>query len=176
MASLHTANIAALREFMTDTIFTTQDIDSLKTDQLKEVPLSDQNAKGFTTPKPSLDYWGSNKQGILYIIENAEYPFFSPLAEDAFLKTNKALGLSLEDIAVINLSKHALSFEQLVSFFKPTKVVLSGVNPTKILLNNIKENSKFTIDDIGCLSSYSFDEMLVNLDKKKSFWIEMKNL
>lgn len=127
-------------------------------------------------PVPHLKLYGDNNRNILFIVDTPGEQFFSREAELAFLKTLAAMKLALDDVAVINLA----SFDQQIEFdfiqkeLAPSYWVFLGANPSTIHLGEYPENIWSKKDDSQILRTYSFDEMLTDINKKKSFWNAVK--
>lgn len=166
MTQLNTTNPFALRYLMDDTLFQFE----------VESPLLEQAIA--ETSRPSFDILGANKSRILYLIENLAESYFSPTAQDAFIKTLHALGLALDDVAVLNLAQvgEEINFETLFTHFNPQKIVLAGPSPNKIGVNGLSLNIVSSQQSIKLLYTYSFEEMLTDTNKKKLFWQAVKSL
>jgi len=52
-------------------------------------------------------YQGDKSTGILFVLRYPDYPYFSPQAEEAFLKTIGALQLNAGNVAVVNLANRS---------------------------------------------------------------------
>lgn len=166
MTQLNTNNPFALRYLMDDTLFAFE----------FDAPINlDQPTR---TTHLSFSHLGANKNRILYLIENEAENYFSPAALDAFSKTLNALGLSLEDVAVLNLGqvKEDLVFEDLCAFFNPHKVIFAGASPIKMGVKDLAMNVASTQETVKLLYTYSFEEMLLDTTKKKLFWQAVKTL
>jgi len=164
MTRLNTTNPIALHHLLDDTLYGFE---------TKEVP-TPQATDNTTT----FDFLGENKQHILYLIEHDQCPYFSSPAQDAFIKTIQALGLTLADVAVLNI--HSLStpfrLEHVISFFKPAKLILAGPHPQSIKLPAFTLNMQALHQGIKILYTHSFEEMLSDTQKKKAFWLSVKTL
>lgn len=121
-------------------------------------------------------YQGNKEQGILFILRYEQYPYFSPAALDAFEKTIGALKLTKETVAVLNLanSHNPNDFKRIMQFFQPTKIILLGVEPASLKLPFIEHNSYMKGRIATVFNTFSFEEMFVDVNKKKLFWNEFK--
>lgn len=169
MALLNTDNPYALRFLLDDTMYAF--------DASPHEP-KDDDTRYKPLQRAAFSYLGSNNKNILYLVENGREAYFSPEAHEAFSKTVFALGLSIDDISVLNLSsmREETSFEDLFSFFKPSKVIFAGPKPQKIGLEDIALNNSTQIKQVKMLYTYSFEEMLSDVHKKKIFWQAVKAL
>jgi len=121
-------------------------------------------------------YQGNKEQGILFILRYEQYPYFSPAALDAFEKTIGALKLTKETVAVLNLANphNPNDFKRIMQFFQPTKIILLGVEPASLKLPFIEHNSYMKGRIATVFNTFSFEEMFVDVNKKKLFWNEFK--
>ncbi|WP_313155285.1 hypothetical protein [Sphingobacterium multivorum] len=121
-------------------------------------------------------YQGNKDQGILFILRYEQYPYFSPAALDAFEKTIGALKLTKETVAVLNLANphNPNDFKRIMQFFQPTKIILLGVEPESLKLPFIEHNSYMKGRIATVFNTFSFEEMFVDVNKKKLFWNEFK--
>ncbi|WP_293956386.1 MULTISPECIES: hypothetical protein [unclassified Sphingobacterium] len=121
-------------------------------------------------------YQGSKEQGILFILRYEQYPYFSPAALDAFEKTIGALKLTKETVAVLNLANphNPNDFKRIMQFFQPNKIILLGVDPASLKLPFIEHNSYMKGRIATVFNTFSFEEMFVDVNKKKLFWNEFK--
>lgn len=160
-SSLHTVDPTALRYLMTETIF---GIDEPMTDS------SDRHsAAPSAAPSVSLQfsYYGANKRNYLFLTHEPQHEWMSAAALDAFTKTLAALKLSMDDIALLNVGKLSKipAKTDLITFFKSRIVVALGV-----------PLSWDESDGLTVFKTYSFDEMLVDAEKKRLFWATIKTL
>jgi len=121
-------------------------------------------------------YQGNKDQGVLFILRYEQYPYFSPAALDAFEKTIGALKLTKENVAVLNLANphNPNDFKRIMQFFQPTKIILLGVEPASLKLPFIEHNSYMKGRIATVFNTFSFEEMFVDVNKKKLFWNEFK--
>ncbi|PPL04436.1 hypothetical protein [Parapedobacter indicus] len=159
--SLHTTDPTALRYLMTETIFGIEEPGADGPDQEAAVPTA--------TPNTSLQfaYHGGNKRNLLFLTHETQYEWMSAAALDAFTKTLAALKLSTDDIALLNVGKLSEIPEKshLLAFFNPKVVVALGASLPW------DESDGLTV-----FKTYSFDEMLVDAEKKRLFWTTLKTL
>lgn len=168
MTTLNTNNPYALRYLLNETVY---DFEITKKDR-------EPNEEPLVEVSPDYQFLGGNKKQILYIVDNQADAYFSSGALDAFSKTINALGLSMEDIAVFNIAKHTpiIDFDQVCTYFNPQKVILAGASPTQLTLNNLSLNDPITINSVKVLYTFSFEEMLTDVERKKTFWQQVKTL
>jgi len=159
--SLHTTNPVALRHLMTETIFGIEEPENASGNPEASVP---KTTSGLSLP---FAYHGGNKRNLLFLTHETLYEWMSAAALDAFTKTLAALKLSMDDIALLNVGKLSEIPEKshLLAFFNPKVVVALGVS--------LPWNES---DDLVVFKTYSFDEMLVDAEKKRVFWTTIKTL
>lgn len=125
---------------------------------------------------PVLQLYGGNKKKILFIVNKPGVPFFSKDAELAFLKTLAAMNLALADVLVVNVASfnQQIGFEFIQNQLSPAYWVFLGTSPTSIKLGEYPENSWSPGGGSQVLRTYSFDEMLTDVEKKRVFWNAVK--
>lgn len=179
MTSLHTDNPVALRYLMSETIygFDLQEAGPPKS-ILGEAVSSEEEPAPVAQEEPYFDFLGQNRQGYLFVVNDSAHDYMSPAALDAFQKTVQALGLQLEDIALWNRGKERLeiALEQVVERFRPAKLVFLGQQATLHGIPSMALDSMVTVSGIKVLLSHGFEEMLTDMEKKKSFWKLLKTL
>jgi len=168
--SLNTNNPMALRYLLEETLYPfSAEAPSVAGTQTPDKPMEE---------KIPFSFLGEHKQGLLYLITAPAIPFFSEQALDAFTKTNQALGYTLADIAVLNtasLDKTEVQ-QELLAFFSPKKIVFAGASPQELGFPLFPLNSIQSFEGIPVLYTYSFEEMLTDVQKKKTFWQTLKLL
>lgn len=194
MNKLLTDNPIALQALLSETIFTaggsmdtvadTASVDisnrdgtivAVDTQQANKVSLQ-QSFSDTTAVKEEFVYQGDKSKGVLFILRYPQYPYFSPAAEDAFVKTMAALHLTPQDVAVVNLANphNPNDFKRIMSFFQPKKITLLGVEPASLKLPAIEHNSYMRGRIATVFNTFSFEEMFDDVNKKKLFWGEFK--
>lgn len=171
MSQLRTDNPIALQALMSETIFTHGMDAGPVASSVGEVLEERQNK-----PSEEFIYQGNKSTGVLFILRYPDYPYFSPAAEDAFVKTLGALGLSLDNVAVVNLANthNPNDFKRIMQFFEPTKITLLGVEPISLKLPEIAHNSYMKGRIATVFNTFSFEEMFADVQKKRLFWNEFK--
>lgn len=181
MSNLITHNPAALQALMSETIFTTgaeelagatqgQSAAALPTELTAAATAASVSAAG------EFIYQGDKSTGVLFILRYSSYPYFSPQAEEAFVKTIGALKLTLQNVAVVNLANphNPNDFKRIMTFFEPKKITLLGVEPASLNLPAIAHNAYMKGRIATVFNTFSFEEMFADVEKKKLFWNEFK--
>jgi len=161
---------------MSETLFSTG-ADSLSIDVVPENIVEETEAQAISKNKgETFVYQGDKSTGILFILRYPDYPYFSPQAEEAFVKTIGALQLTLQNVAVVNLANahNPNDFKQIMDFFNPIKITLLGVEPASLKLPAIPHNSYMKGKRATVFNTFSFEEMFADVGKKKAFWMEFK--
>lgn len=136
-----------------------------------------------TLQAASLSFFGKNAANLLFLYDQANGPADHALIStemEAFGKILTALKLTFDDIALVNWAFQKPSVELLLKNLQPQKIVVLG---SQVNLQNVG----FTISapalhqvqqfqDISFLHSYSFVEMLDDVEKKRVFWGSLKAL
>ena len=172
MSNLLTANPAALQALMSEALFATG---------VEQAPMLTAETQG-TASKPAAAaeefiYQGDKSTGVLFILRYPAYPYFSPAAEEAFVKTIGALQLNMQNVAVVNLANahNPNDFKRIMAFFQPKKITLLGVEPASLNLPAIAHNAYMKGKIATVFNTFSFEEMFADIAKKKAFWGEFKS-
>src|SRR5690606_40318735 len=100
MSNLLTDNPIALQALMNETLFSAGFVmDNAQNSSSENLP-----SVNWDSSSEEFVYKGDKSAGILFILRYPDYPYFSPEAEEAFVMTIAALGLTLENVAVVYLS------------------------------------------------------------------------
>ncbi|WP_140937447.1 hypothetical protein [Sphingobacterium lumbrici] len=176
MMSLLTDNAVALQALMSETIFSTGFSEKEDTGSSVSNTTTIPQPSTVTGSAEEFIYQGDKSTGVLFILRYPEYPYFSPQAEDAFVKTIGALQLTTHNVAVVNLANphNPNDFKLIMQFFQPKKITLLGVEPASLKLPAIAHNSYMKGKVATVFNTFSFEEMFVDVEKKKLFWGEFK--
>lgn len=136
------------------------------------------------TPEPQpLSFYGKNTSNLLFLYDQANGPDNHALTAtemEAFGKILTALKLSFDDIALVNWDFQQPSAALLLSTFEPQKIVVLGTQINSQSLGfTITEPTLHHVQqfqNIPFLHSYSFAEMLDDVEKKRVFWGSLKAL
>jgi hypothetical protein len=121
-------------------------------------------------------YIGENNKYFLILIDDASAKEISTIHKEMLLKIMAAKGMELRDLAVLNLNLFPnTKIIELKDFFSCNKLVLFGINPQRIALPSISSNKVESHQGIKLFSTYSMDEMINDVNKKKEFWAIMKD-
>lgn len=170
MSQLTTNNPIALQTLLSETLFVPKETE---TGLSSHPPVA--NDTGAVETEEFI-YQGDKSTGILFILRYPDFPYFSPQAEEAFVKTIGALQLTKENVAVVNLANphNPNDFKRIMQFFQPTKITLLGVEPISLKLPEIAHNSYMKGRVATVFHTFSFEEMFADVQKKRLFWNEFK--
>ncbi|TZF85641.1 hypothetical protein FW774_00760 (plasmid) [Pedobacter sp. BS3] len=172
MALLITTNRLALGLLLTDDIYKVDDpaLADVKHDELPAGQVVIEQA-------PAYIYLGKNKLNTLLVIDNAANEYLDDACMDALVKTLGAKRQSIDDVALLNLSRNeAAQYEPMKTHFAFKNLVLFGIKPSRIGLPDIPVNKITAQGDVRILVTHTLNEMLDNKEMKKNFWQEMKLL
>lgn len=190
MSTLHTNEFNALRLLMTEDIYILDQKNSIKTE---EPIASDKAVQAESTRLPEIPavvpvqkpvelkmakeftYLGENNKYFLILIDDIKNREISSLHKETLLKIMSAKGLELRDLAILNVDQYPeMNISELKEFFSCSKLVLFGINPQRIALPGISSNKVENHANVKLFSTFSIDEMISDVTKKKEFWAIMK--
>ena len=195
MSTLHTNEPNALRLFMTEDIYIVDQQPVSAENEIKiEKPIVSEQV--FITEKTAMPempvaipvpdsavikkpkeflYLGENNKYFLILIDDDKNREINSLHKETLLKIMSAKGLELRDLAILNLDQFPdTNITELKEFFSCSKMVLFGINPQRIELPNISSNKVENHANVKLFSTFSIDEMISDVTKKKEFWAIMK--
>ena len=172
MSNLLTDNPIALQALMNETLFST----GFSLDETPAASSSSAPVVNWDSSSEEFVFQGDKSTGVLFILRYPSYPYFSPAAEEAFIKTIGALQLTPQNVAVVNLAnpQNPNDFKRIMAFFEPKKITLLGVEPASLKLPEITHNSYMKGRIATVFNTFSFEEMFADVNKKKLFWGEFK--
>jgi hypothetical protein len=195
MSTLHTNEFNALRLLMTEDIYildqkSVSSENNIKTEKsaepekvlaaektvMPEIPVAIPVPDPAEIKKPKeFTYLGENNKYFLILIDDTKNKEISSLHKETLLKIMSAKGLELRDLAILNLDQFpGTNITELKEFFSCSKLALFGINPQRIALPGISSNKVENHNNIKLFSTYSIDEMISDVTKKKEFWAIMK--
>jgi len=172
MSNLLTDNPIALEALMNETLFST----GFAMEGVQSKSLNEVSAVNWDSSEEEFVYKGDKTTGVLFILRYPSYPYFSPSAEEAFIKTIGALQLTPKNVAIVNLAnpQNPNDFKRIMEFFTPKKITLLGVEPASLKLPEIAHNAYMKGRIATVFNTFSFEEMFADVNKKKLFWGEFK--
>ncbi|MDB5156311.1 MAG: hypothetical protein JWR50_1018 [Mucilaginibacter sp.] len=129
------------------------------------------------TPAIQFNYLGSNKKRFLITTHYTDQEFIAADHLTALQNILKRKAHDIDDVAILNVSKNnANNFDELLNYFKPTKLLLLGKEAVPAKMEALTLNQPKQLAGCMALYSFSFDEMMDNTEYKKAFWEQMKTL
>ncbi|AYL98645.1 hypothetical protein [Mucilaginibacter celer] len=129
------------------------------------------------TPDMGFKYMGKNLQHFLVFTHYTDAEFIKPEHWAALENILKRKGYNPDDVAILNTATYSTTkFSEFKLFFKPTKVLLLGMDALPPDLKVLKPNKPVTSNGITALYTYSFGDMMDNVEYKKTFWELVKTL
>ncbi len=174
MTDLKTSHPLALHFLMTEDIFSVDDLQD-PAPAVAAPPTEKEEDTGDTVPV--FDYQGENNRYMLLLHDNPSQKLM-PSGELDTLKTILlAKKMDIKDVAIVNIAQYpSATWRQLKGYFACSSIVLLGVPPGRLQINEIQQNAVTPFEGMNVLRTYSFSEMLNNNDRKRAFWNEMKKL
>lgn len=190
-------NPAALRFIMQDDVYLLQtdkkyageksapepDAETASVD-LNDLPETDKDQTGeklvavpvVETAALNLNYLGKHKKSFLIVVHYPEHEFIANDHLTALENILKRKDYSMDDVAVFNIAKNKVDFNELTAHFNPQKLLLLGKNAIPEKMASPALNQPIALANCTTLYSFSFDEMMSNVEYKKIFWDQMKSL
>lgn len=120
-------------------------------------------------------YLGENNKYFVILVNDQKHQHLNTTDKEALLKILQAKGMELRDVAIVNIHKHpGTTFSGLKNFFVPSRIVFFGLSAEQFGIPAISANQPGKFQEVHLLSTYSFDEMQSDVNKKKAFWQVMK--
>ena len=178
MSSIKTGHPLALKILMTEDIYGLKEEQSTAPEkEFKAAPQIVQTPGKKSEESPVFNYLGENNKYFLILVAEDKSEIISKQDLEALTSILAAKKMELRDVAVLNYRKYAgTAFNDLKSFFACSKCVLLGINPRDLGLNDVAGNKITEVNGVKTLASFSFSEMQADLNKKRAFWNEMKQL
>lgn len=191
MSNLHSDHPVALQALLDETLFVVDEAIKKERPQDKaheEIKEETISVRSKVTEQPvvsvesekeqneDFSYKGNRHSGVLFLIRNTEYEYFSPEAEDAFGKILKALQLTWGEVTLLNLdqAQNSADFKKIMRFFTPNKIVLLGVGTDYLKLPQIPLNTFVKGRVAVVFNTFDFESILDHQNHKKDFWNQFK--
>lgn len=139
-------------------------------------PLAQPTKQAAPADTPSFSYLGENNKYFLILVDDKKHQHLNSTDRESLLKILQAKGMELRDVAILNVDRHAeATFSSLKEFFVPSRIVFFGMPVQRFGIPALDSNEPGKHENVKLLSTYSFDEMQGDVEKKKAFWNVMKN-
>lgn len=130
------------------------------------------------TPVNTFNYTGGYQNKFLVLVHYPEHEVMEAAHLNALESTIKRKGLSLDDVAIVNMGKYpGTDLRTVGGFFKPQQMLFLGKDAIPPGLKNpLPLNQIIKLGNCNFLYTFSFGEMMGNKDNTKAFWEQMKML
>lgn len=144
---------------------------------IAEAPVVAEPVPVIETPVLNFNYLGKNAKGFLIICHYTGADTMDEKHLAALTSTLQRKELSLDDVAIVNLAKHAgATVRQIHSFFKPSRLLILGKQGILPGWDTFVFNQLLEKNDFKALYTHSFTDMMADREKAKAFWEQMKQL
>ena len=124
---------------------------------------------------PVFDYLGENNKFMLILVNEDRFDIIDPKDLELLNGILAAKKMEIRDVAVLNIRKcKACTFADLKQFFSCSSLILFGINPASLQLNEISSNQVSLQNGTKVLATFSFGEMRDDVARKRIFWDQMK--
>jgi hypothetical protein len=194
MGKLLAEDVAALRILMSEDLYkvtepevaapviqsapdtTTGEEDLNRPASSQVIQSGDTTAPDQKAETPGFSYLGENNKYFLILVNDPKHQHLNTPDREVLLKILQAKGMELRDVAILNVNKLPLiRFQDLKSFFVPSRIVFFGLSPELFGIPSMSTNAPGKFENVNMLTTYNFDEMQADINKKKAFWQVMKN-
>ncbi len=118
---------------------------------------------------------GKFNQKILWVVDEADYPFLSDEDFQFLTQILNACKRNLDDIALLNINKETLHTSQLQEQIKPVIVIASGLAPERKLFQ-VPDYTLSKQDAFQFLATDSLSQIRNNQSIKQQLWKGLKQL
>ncbi len=164
MSDLNTTNINALSLLFTEDIYAVAD----------DLPVAEKIIEPNNQAKAdetTFNYLGENNKYFLILVNDEQHKTLNKNDLELLLKILLAKKLELRDVAILNLHQHQnISFEMLRAFFSNNRLLLFGINPAAIGLEQLSANQVITKEKTKILATYGLPELSNDKAKKAALW------
>lgn len=133
-----------------------------------------QTAKSVPTA-PQMGITGKNKKSFVWLVEETDHPFLSDADFKFLTDVLTACKLNMEDIALVNLAKNGLSFEELQQQLTPQHLVVSAVNNQRVPFQTADYLVQQYPDYQVCCTE-TLTEIRNDKSKKSKLWLALKQM
>lgn len=167
-----TTSAEALRLFFTDDIYL------VRTEELsvEAAPLP-VLAETRVAPATVFKYLGKNQKNVLILVNDGGNEVSSESGRELLRNLVKAMQLTANDFALLNYFSYTdVQFEELISFFNSRLVLIFGVSPAQLGLNDQPQHSIGSHGTIQLVFTGRLDQLAGDQDGKKKLWTSLKQI
>ena len=154
--------------FFDDELYLINEPDKIQSSQEAEV----SEVKEPVLKPLSLNYKGGNAKGIVILANEESTEFFNDADETLLLNILKAIGFSLEDVAIINQHYSGIDWIKQLTF---TKVIAFGIDSNEYQIT-IEKYTIHTHQNVKWLFSDSLTELASDKILKANLWGKLQEL
>jgi hypothetical protein len=138
-------------------------------------PVISPPAPVVVTPPVGFNYMGKNLKRFLVLTHYPNLEFIDDAHLTALTNIIKRKGLEVNDIAIVNIATYPdAKYDDLQQFFKSAKVLILGKNALPVGIPTLTLNAPQSLGASSGLFSFSFGDMMDNVEYKKAFWEQVK--
>lgn len=165
-------NNAGLKLFFEEEIYL---IDDKSVDNKLQIKTALPQPVEVNEPEPTplaLNYKGGNAKGIAIVINDDSNEFLNSTDESLLLNILKAIGLSLDDVAIINQHNSTENWQEQIEF---TKAIIFGILPSAYDI--VSDNYHILLkNEVNWLFSDSLFSLGANRELKGKLWGKLQEL
>jgi len=140
------------------------------------VVLDETQIKPKSLQSGRFTYLGDNTQNILILVKDSENLHLNEKDLSFLTGILTACKLNFGDVALCNLDQNKFdSFDELLNFFKPEKIIAFDVSPAEFKINISSEKyAPMQSNQIYFLFGNSLNSIAGNMEEKKILWGSLK--
>ncbi len=151
----------------------------------KTLVVLDQNEKYFdntqyigNTKEGDLNFFGGNKQNVILLVNHPDESFISETKLTFLSGILNACKLTLEDIALINITTHPdISYKHISETFNPRIILMFGISPEEIQLPFVMpEFQRQSYNNQIYLSIPTLLSLEENKELKRKLWMVLQQI
>ncbi len=144
-------------------------ITTLYKNSLVHVP--SKNSSTDANEKQAIVYKGEHVKKVTVLVYETQYPFLADSDFELLTKIIGACGLTINDIALINMHQQKLNIQKINADLKPAFVIMFGVTSTDIDLPLIFQQYKSQqFANTNFIAAHHLYELAKDANLRKSLW------
>ncbi|MDN3584111.1 hypothetical protein [Mucilaginibacter flavus] len=168
-------NLAVAEPTIAESVVTAPIVEEAPVITPTQIPVITPPAPIIETKPLSFNYMGKNQKSFLVLVHYPSLEFIDEAHLTALTNIIKRKDLEVNDLAILNLATYPdTKYDELQQFFKPAKVLILGKNALPAGIPALTLNAPKSLGSSNGLFSFSFGEMMDNVEYKKAFWEQVK--
>lgn len=137
-----------------------------------------ENQRDITGKSKAITFFGGNRQQIVLLVNNADATFVTDEQLTFLSGILTACRLTLEDVALVNISKlSSLSYKTLTATLTPKVILMFGIGPETIELPLVMPQfQRQPYNNQVYLSAPTLNELENNKDLKRKLWSALQQI